>query len=92
MLLVERGSEVYEELDECFGRELRPLNTNLGSMLPRCFGCGGRLLAAYGSFASPPGVIGRLYVVVWCARLGLPSRDCDAELLFPGPIEKAACR
>lgn len=79
---------MWEEFgDRC--REFKPLKTKRGSIFSRLFGCGGLLLAAYGSFASPAGVNGLLYAAAAAALVGLDSRDTgpDAPL---GPIEKAA--
>jgi hypothetical protein len=68
----------------CF--EPRAVNLNLESIASRFFGWGGRLLAAYGSFTSPAGVKGLVYVD---DRLGLVSREAGTEESCVGPIEKA---
>lgn len=57
-------------------------------MASRFFDCGGRLLAAYGSFTSPAGVNGLLYTGA-AVRDGLCSRETGTESCVVGPIENA---
>lgn len=77
---------VLEELD--VGRAFpRALNLNRGSMASRFLDWGGRLCAAYGSFASPAGVKGLLYTGAAAVRVGLGSLEGGTEWLV-GPIEK----
>lgn len=91
VLLDDLGKLMDDEELDC-GRCLEPraVNLNLESIASRFFDCGGRLLAAYGSLASPEGVNGLVYP----ARFGLVSREADVEAgrdesCVVGPIEKA---
>jgi hypothetical protein len=84
----DRGRLTVDALGEarCFAP--RAVNLNLGSIASRFLDCGGRLFAAYGSFASPAGVKGLLYVGAVVLE-GLVSRETGTEVSLPGPIEKA---
>ena len=70
-------------------RESLPPKINLASMLSKFRDCGGRLLLAYGSSLSPPGVNGLLYCVGGVTvpepdtgvSAGLLSRDGDTDSL-----------
>ena len=86
---LERGNPDIDGPGELLCREPRLLKTNLGSILSRLFGWGARLLAAYGSLASPAGVKGLLYAAAVPALLGLDSLEVGLEFEAPGPIEKA---
>jgi hypothetical protein len=83
---------VEDEPGECFRRELRDENTNLGSIALRFVDCGGRLFAAYGSLASPAGVKGLINPAPATVAdlLGLTSREVGTER--PGPIKNGLCR
>ena len=86
-VLREDLGRLVEELELLVGRCFAPRapNLNLASIASRFLDWGGRLCAAYGSFASPPGVNGLVYVD---DLLGLVSREAGTDRV-PGPIEKA---
>lgn len=87
MLRDDRGRLVVDELGEARCFVPRAVNLNLGSIASKFLDCGGRLFAAYGSFASPAGVKGLLYVATVVLE-GLVSRETGTEVSL-GPIEKA---
>ena len=75
------GKLIEEALGEIPFLELLPLKINLASMASRFLDCGARLCAAYGSFKSPAGVNGLVYVDEAITFLfGLDSREAAAEL------------
>ena len=90
---------VLEDAGEVLARLPIPLKMNRGSMCSRFLDCGWRLLAAYGSFGSPAGVNGLVYVdLLGLCSLEAATEESSLSLLsslafdVDGPIENALLR